>query len=284
MQGSISALIAGAIVAVLLAGPALARVWPLDLRVVMSGHSLTDPVRDPLEAMIRAAGGPRATVELSTIPGSPLEWRWNNAPGLDLRARVADFDVVVLTERVALSNTVPYHNTAEYALRFSRLAWEAGAQVVLFASWVTLETGPAFAGQGADPDAGLAWRERLDRELLAWEAIRDFVNAQRPQGAPEMRLIPAISVMAALYDEIAAGRAPIDDIAVLFRDDIHPSALGAWVVALAHYAVIYGRDPSGLTRPEGLSPAVAAWFEALVWRVVSAHPGSGISASGAAVH
>jgi len=254
---------------------------PLDLRVVLSGHSLSDGVRDPLEAMVRAAGGPRATVDLSTIPGSTLEWRWQHAPGLDLRARVAEFDVVVLTERVALSNTVPWHASADYALRFARLAWEQGAggqgaEVLVYASWVSFETGPAYAGQGADPDIGLPWRARLDREAAAWEEIRAHLDARRPPGALPVRMVPAIAVMAALFDEIAAGRAPIGDIRALFVDDIHPNALGAWLVALVHFAVIYRRNPAGLTRPEGISPAVARWYEDLVWRVVRADPAAGL--------
>jgi len=268
-------LMAGCALAVL-AGPALAQDGGLAQRVVMSGHSLTDPVREPLAAMVRAAGGPRDSVALSTIPGSPLEWRWNNPPGLDLRARVAEFDVVVLTERVALSNTVPYHHSADYARRFAELGWAVGAEVLLYASWVGLDTGPEFAGQGSDPDAGLPWRDRLDREREAWEAIRTQVNANRPAGAAPMRMIPMGAVMAELYDQIEAGRAPLTDIRSLFADDIHPSPLGAWITALAHFAVIYRRNPAGLTRPVRVSPAVAQWYEALVWRVVSGDPSAGI--------
>lgn len=268
-------LILGAVAGLAL-GPVAAQDRPLSLRVVMSGHSLSDAIRDPLEDLVRAAGGPRHSVELSTIPGSPLEWRWNNPPGLDLRARVGEFDVVVLTERVALSNTVPYHHTNRFALQFSQLAWGVGAEVLLYASWVGLDTGPQYAGQGSDPDAGLPWRARLDRELAGWQEIRAFVNAHRPPDAPEMRLIPAISVMAAMYDEIAAGRAPIHDIRALFADDIHPSTLGAWIVALTHFAVIYRRNPAGLTRPVGLLPAVAEWYEGLVWRVVTGTVGTGL--------
>lgn len=261
--------------------PARAQEARLGLRVVMSGHSLSDPVRDPLEAMARAAGGPRATVELSTIPGSPLEWRWNNPPGLDLRARIAEFDVLVLTERVALSNTRPWHHTEDYALRFARLAWAQGAggqgaEVLVYASWVSLDTGPGFGGQGSDPDAGLPWRARLDREAPGWEAIRAHLDAHRPDGAAPVRMVPVNAVLAALWDEIAAGRAPLADIRALFADDIHPNALGAWLAALVHFAVIYRRDPAGLTRPEGLSRAVARWYEDLVWRVVTADPATGL--------
>ncbi|WP_323036039.1 hypothetical protein [Pararhodobacter sp.] len=82
--------------------------------------------------------------------------------------------------------------------------------------------------------------------------------------------------MAEIHDQIEAGRAPISDIRALFRDDIHPSELGAWITALTHFAVIYRRNPAGLTRPDGMSAAVGRWYEELVWRVVSAHPGAGL--------
>lgn len=267
------------------ATPPEARIAPRtpDLRVVMSGHSLSDPIAEPLADLVRAAGGPRDSVDLSTIPGSPMEWRWNNAPWHDVRDHMAEYDVLVLTERVSLSNTLPWHRSREVALDFARLAWEQGAQgrggeVLLYASWVTRETGPDWAGQGADPDMALEWRARLDREMLGWEEIRHHVNAHRPEGAPPMRLIPAIAVMAAIDDAIRAGAAPITDIGVMFRDAIHPSVLGAWMVALTHYAVIYGRDPRGLTRPDGVAPQVAVWIEDLVWLVVTTHPATGVQA------
>lgn len=250
---------------------------PLDLRVVMSGHSLTDPVPEPLQAMVRAAGGPLGTIEPSTIPGSPLEWRWNNAPDLDLRAEIGRFDVLVLTERVPLSNTMPWHHSADVALRFAELAWQQGAggnggEVLLYSTWVEIEDGPPFLGEGSDPDAGLPWRERLDREASGWEDIRTHLNQNRPRGAPPVRMVPMLRVMAALYDEVEAGRAPIDTIRAVFSDDIHVNALGAWLAALAHFAVIYRRDPSGLTRPARVPPAVAHWYEALVWRVLTEDP------------
>lgn len=253
----------------------------LGLRVVMSGHSLTDPVPVPLDAMVRAAGGV-PSVALSTIPGSPLEWRWNNAPELDLRARMAEFDTVVLTERVALSNTVPFHHTHDVALDFAQLAWAEGAggrgaEVLIYATWVSLDSGPEFARvRSSDSDIGIPWRERLDREREGWESIRSMLDDQRPAEAAQVRIVPVIDVMRAIYDGIEDGSAPLDTITVLFRDDIHTSELGSWVSALTHYGVLYGRDPRGLTRPDGVSEDVAVWLENVVWEVVSNHPFTGL--------
>jgi len=258
---------------------------PLDLRVILSGHSLTDPMGQALPPLVQAAGGPAGRVALSTIPGSPMDWRWNNrTPTPDAREDIAGFDVMVQTERVSLSGTRPWHNSDDEALRWARHGWEngaegQGAEVLLYASWVSLDTGPGSDTRG-DDDRNLPWRTRLDREFAGWEEIMAHVNAHRPEDAPQMRMIPATLVMAALYDAIAAGTAPqgLGDIRQLFTDDIHLSPLGAWLVALTHYAVIYARDPRGLPGPQGAAPELVDWAQALVWEVVTGYPGTGVQA------
>ena len=42
------------------------------------------------------------------------------------------------------------------------------------------------------------------------------MNSKRPGGAAPVRMIPAHRVMAGLYDEIVAGRAPVGDIRAVF--------------------------------------------------------------------
>lgn len=259
---------------------------PLDLRVILSGHSLTDPIGQVLSRLVETAGGPPDRIALSTIPGAPMDWRWNNRTQTpDAREDIAAFDVMVQTERVSLSGTRHWHNSDDEALRWARHGWEngaagQGAEVLLYASWVSLDTGPGFDTHG-DEDRILPWRTRLDREFAAWEEIMAHVNTHRPKDASQMRMIPATLVMAGLYDAIAAGIAPegLSDIRQLFTDDIHLSPLGAWLVALTHYAVIYARDPRGLPGPEGVAPELVTWGQALVWEVVTGYPGTGVQAN-----
>ena len=60
---------------------------PFNLRMVMSGHSLTDPIPRPLEILVKAAGGAQSRgmlIDKSTIPGSPAEMRWLSKEPADM--------------------------------------------------------------------------------------------------------------------------------------------------------------------------------------------------------
>lgn len=260
---------------------------PLTLRVIQSGHSLTDPIPDPLRALVAAGGNSGAVIDRSTIPGSPMEWRWKNAPGYqqpDARGDIGDYDVLVLTERVPLSNTLPWHNSEEEALRWFTHAWKEGnggkgAETVLYATWVDIDSGPNAENPYDDPEGNIPFRDRLQLEMKGWEKIQSHVNANRPAGSPPMRMIPGPLLMAALYDAIRAGQAPgLSKISDVFSDSIHLNDLGAYYIALAHYAVIYDRDPRGLPNRLGLSTSpsreLATWMQNTVWRIVTGYEGS----------
>lgn len=263
---------------------------PFQTRVIESGHSLTDPIPDALQGMIRAAGGPEVVIARSTIPGSPMEWRWNHAPeyGPDARKEIGRYEVLVITERVSLSGTMPWHKSESEGLRWFNHAWEngdggKGAETILYATWIGVDSGPDAVNQYKDPDGFIPFRDRLPIEMAGWEKIAAYVNANRPKGSPEMRMIPGPLIMAQAYDDIAAGKAPgLTKISDLFLDDIHVNDLGTYLITLAHYAVIYDRDPRGLSNNVGLknppSPETAAWMQDLVWKIVTTYKGTGITA------
>lgn len=261
---------------------------PLNQRVIQSGHSLTDPIPDPLRALVVAGGFRGAVIDSSTIPGSPMEWRWKNPSNQpDARVEIGNYDVLVLTERVALSNTLPFHNSEEEALRWFTHAWTEGnggkgAETVLYATWVDIDSGPGADNPHNDSEREIPFRERLTLEMAGWEKIQSHVNANRPDGSPSMRMIPGPLLMARMYDAIAAGQAPgLSDISDLFKDSIHLNDLGAYYIALAHYAVIYERDPRGLPNRLGMSTSpsreLATWMQEMVWNVVTEYEGSGVS-------
>jgi hypothetical protein len=271
---------------------ALAEPLPLTTKVIQSGHSLTDPIFEPLRAMVVASGNRGVVITRSTIPGSPMDWRWNNESGNgpdDARKDIGKYELLVTTERVSLSGTFPWHNSPDEALRWFTHAWTEGnggdgAETILYATWVDIDSGPDAENPYNDPDGHIPFRERLPREMGMWEQIQDHVNANRPEGSPPMRMIPGPLLMAALYDAIDAGEAPgFTDISDLFLDTIHVNDLGAYFIALAHFAVIYERDPRGLPNRLGMptSPTrdQAEWMQELVWKVVTEYEGSGVSGS-----
>jgi hypothetical protein len=106
--------------------------------------------------------------------------------------------------------------------------------------------------------------------MAGWEEILAYVNANRPSDSPPMRMIPEPDLMAAIYDEIESGHAPdMEDISDLFTDTINLNELGAYYIALTHFAVIFNRDPRGLQNTPSVSPELAAWMKDLVWQVLS---------------
>lgn len=257
---------------------------PLTTRVIQSGHSLTDPLFTPLHGMLRVSGVRGAVMDKSTIPGSPMSWRWDNEPGYglpDAKSDIGDYELLVITEGVSMAVTLDSHSSDEYALRWFNNSWSRGnhgrgAQTILYASWIWVDSGPDFVSHPYDPDHPedkIPFRQRLELEMARWEQVADYVNANRPAGSPPMRIIPGPLIMAAAYDGIAAGQAPgLRRIEDLFADTIHVNDLGAYLIALAHYAVIYGRDPRGLPANVGLaqspSQATADWMQEIVWQVV----------------
>lgn len=282
----------------LLAGGAAAGAagrFPFTARTVHSGHSLTDPIVPMLDAMVAAMGGVRArgrVIDRSTIPGSPMDWRWNhrNQYMPDARHDIADYELLVITERVSLSGTMPWHRSDEMALRWFMHAWEngnhgEGAASILYASWVRTDSGPDFDNPHNDPEGHLPFRERLPREMVLWQAILDHVNSHRPAGSPAMLMIPGPLIMAGAYDAIAAGRAPgLARLGDLFADVIHVNHVGAYLISLAHLAVIYGVDPRDLPLRLGRrvvpAPETAAWMQTLVHEVLRDYPDSGYVAGG----
>ena len=288
-----------AVLAGLAALPALAGTgWaktgqerPLTLRVVMSGHSLTDPITTPLSAMIEAVGGAATDglIDSSSIPGSPAEDRWNTTLDLPVNARrdIANYDMLVLTERVPVRSTLQYHHSHDIALQWFTHAWQngnggKGAETVYYASWISWQSGPGNDDKYDLPDEQLIpFRDRLDLEMGDWQDIANFVNKNRPAGSPAMRVIPGPKVMAALYDAIAAGQAPgLTKMGEFFEDNIHPNGLGAYPITLAHYAVMYGREPHEVPtmtgKPGWPTAAQQDWMKDLVWDVVRSYPDSGL--------
>lgn len=206
------------------------------------------------------------------------------------------YDAFVMTEMVRLKDALLYKDSTRFAA-----AWAAEAvkgnpaiQVYLYESWHALDDQADDQADG-QADGQSDWLARFPGDLdqmwsqLLWSASR----ATRDVSGQPVWLIPAGQVMAAVVHEAETqGIAELTHREQLFArtpegalDPIHPNDLGIYLVALTHYAVLYGKSPVGLPaqlrRADGSlavapSDALALRMQQLVWQVVTRQPLTGI--------
>lgn len=196
----------------------------------------------------------------------------------------AEYDAFVMTEMVEIRDAIKYYDSAGYAHRWARRAWDARPEirVYLYETW----------HQTDDPEG---WLARIDRDLgRYWEdkilrRAQGFEDMERP-----IHVIPAGQALAAFVREIDArggvdGLTRKEDLFALdergAQDNIHLNDLGAYLVALTHYAVLYHKDPAGLPhrlrRADGSEAAApgaeaARLMQQVVWEVVTRYPKTGV--------
>lgn len=243
------------------------------------GHSLVGP---DMPAMLAAAGG--HVFHAQTGWGTSLRDHWKGRvnglePGPAHRPAFAALDggayaAVVLTEMVELRDAIRWHDSGRFLAKWAARARAGNSEVRLFLyeTWHRLD----------DP-AGWEARIAADRAAL-WQA--GVLDPALQAGAGPIRVIPGGPVLAAVARAAEAGALPgLAGRAALFADEIHLSDTGAWVIAMAHYAVIRGQSPEGLPARlpggdgalRGVSEAAALPVQRLVWQVVAADPLSGVS-------
>lgn len=279
------------------------QAYPMTIKQIHSGHSLTDPLFYPhwpgqyvnlMSGIINVSSWQLIdkSIGKSTSPGSPMSWRWDKPPGYgspDARHGIANWELLCITERVPLlydgGSTQQWYLDGIIAQRdalslFVNNAWNngnsgKGAPTLLWTTWVSIDgsNGP--------------FREMLDVQGLEWEKMQDHANAKRPIGAPPVYLIPGHKMMARFHDDIPKGKVPgITQLNQLFSDQIHPNELGAYAIAMMHYACIYNKSPLGLAHnllPNANasvkipSKEFAEYVQAMVWDVVTSYERTGIS-------
>jgi hypothetical protein len=259
------------------------------------GHSLVG--RD-MPAMLAQMTGHEHASQLGW--GTPLRTHWypdetiqgfetENAHDHYRDAKTAlasgDYDVFVLTEMVEIEAAVEYYDAPVYLEKWVTEARNGNPEIraYLYESWHGLD----------DPNG---WLERLDTDPARyWEGVLIArAMAQQPDANP-IYVIPAGRVMAAVVRKIEAsegvdGVTSRTDFFARFEDGtldpIHVNDLGAYLVALTHYAVLYHQSPVGLpaqlNRADGTpatapGPALAQVMQETVWEVVTKLPVTGLA-------
>jgi hypothetical protein len=210
-----------------------------------------------------------------------------NAHPKFLPARAAveegDFDALVMTEMVELKDAIRYHDSAAYLARWGSAARSVRPDVrlYLYETW-----------HNTDDPAG--WLERIDADFETLWMEQLTLPAALDIGAP-VYVIPAGQAMAAFVRAVEA-QGGVGNVAgrdaLMARtpegavDTIHLGDLGAYLVALVHYATLYQRSPVGLplallradgTAAQAPDAQAGSLMQSIVWDVVRANPYSGVA-------
>jgi hypothetical protein len=259
------------------------------------GHSLVG--RD-MPAMLAQMAGHLHASQLGW--GTPLKAHWEpNTPinGFDEEnahdhfrdaqnaLASGDYDAFILTEMVEIEAAIDYFASPRYVAKWARAARDGNPEirVYLYESWHEL----------TDPQG---WLTRLDADPARyWEGVLLARAMSAQADAPPIYVIPAGRVMAEFTRRIESGDG-VDGVTsredLFIRkedgslDPIHVNDLGAYLVALTHYAVLYQDSPVGLpaqlnradgTPADAPGPRLAELMQQTVWDVVSRLPVTGIS-------
>lgn len=269
------------------------------LKVFHLGHSLVGPDMPFMLAQLAPEGhgynsqlGSGTSLKAHWEPEEDiLDFETANQPPAYRDAKEAigsgGYSAVVLTGMVELRDALRYFNAAEYLGKWASLAREASPEtrIYLYETWHRLD----------DPDG---WLERIDTDLeKLWISKLLGLDSRRNPQQP-VYLIPGGQALAAVTRAAEAGEIPgLASREALFArtpegalDTIHLNDLGAYVVALTHYAVLYQRTPAGLPHQltcadgspaQAFSETSAAQVQRTVWETVRTLPRTGLGTAGA---
>ncbi|WP_170605350.1 hypothetical protein [Ruegeria arenilitoris] len=195
-----------------------------------------------------------------------------------------EYNALVVTEMVEIRDAIKYMDSADYLHRWAKAGWEANPElrVYLYETWHELTDEEGWL-QRLDLDLERYWETEILRRALAYE------NMQHP-----IYVIPAGQVFARFVREVdeSNGIGPVNGKEDLFaktedgeQDNIHFNDLGAYLVALTHYAVLYQKSPIGLPyelkRADGSDadspgPDAARVMQKIVWDVVTNYAPTGV--------
>lgn len=273
-----------------------AQVSPSPQSVFHIGHSL---VARNMPFMIEQLAGDGHSYNSQLGWGTALKAHWepdvvingfdveNDHPKYrDAHEAVAsgEYDVLVLTEMVEIRDAIKYMDSGDYLHRWAQAGWKANpdTRVYLYETWHPL-------------DHKEGWLERLDLDLDRYWEAELLRRAMAYDDMPHpIYVIPAGQVFARFVREVEArgGVGSIQRREDLFiknddgtQDNIHYNDLGAYLVALTHYAVLYQTSPVGLPhqlkRADGSDaddpgPEAARLMQEVVWDVVTSYAPTGV--------
>ena len=273
----------------------------LNISQIHSGHSLTDAYFDGgatwpglytniINVLDSSNTG---TIAKSTIPGSPMSWRWDNATAYpDARLDIDEFELLVITENNGLRPESLYPDGWQADERNERrddfAQWVNhaiangdggnGAEVMLYTNW------PAFDDYAPSAD----WRSRMVANEVEWLEVADYGEANAST-TTEIFIVPGNELMIQLWDDAEAGLIPdvVDGTAWQssdrwWSDTVHPQGLGSLALAYLMLGAVHHEDPRELPYTGiGLSITPTTeeveYIQDLVWEVLNDYERAGFA-------
>lgn len=255
----------------------------IELNVYHIGNSVTDTIRySALRAMVQQNPGRGMVYQYGrhTIPGSPLEYIWNNPRQGSVEPSGQWYDVALPgTTWNALTLQPfdrPLSSDLDYAQRFINLArtrpGNTNTQIYVYSRWPRRERVAPGVSQWLPIDYQTVWNsahvpgssttnnlENRDYFQRVLTGLRD----QNLGNGPEILMIPVGDVLLEIDQRLKDGRIRgisgntlftrtpgVLDINILYPDGIHFGNLGQFIVGTTFYATLFKDDPTGLIVPD----------------------------------
>ena len=259
---------------------------PKGLRVYSAGHSFHVFMPAILADVARSAGIAEHTqVGLSSIGGSYVHQHW--AKEGDQAAKV-----VIPREKPDVFTMAPIYLPDDGIANFVKLVAEESPQtrVLLQEFWLPFDTyNRNYKKEKVSPPD----RDAMTVDYLRTEYGKYFADMDayvrelnKEHGRTIVAVTPVGQAVVALREAVIAGECPgIRKQSELFTDPIgHCTAPIKVLNAYCHYAVIYGRNPTGLPVPaalkgfsdEATTAKLNGLLQQIAWDAVTAHPLSGV--------
>lgn len=228
--------------------------WKHPERAIISGHSLTDGAYPDQLALIMAGPSDRLQVDAHNIAGSTIATRMERGLKAQLSRPGGRYDIMLVTEQHTLLGNIVWSDTIGQ-LRQAQDAFITGnpdGRSFLFTSWLAID-------DLTDPGRWIAVEEAM---APLWRCAASRVNRSLASDGRKDRLevIPTAAGLAWLVRQ-ATGPEGVPGLTMpstaetlrqLFTDDVHPTPVASWFVALLTHAFISSR-PAPTHRPTSVS-------------------------------
>jgi len=219
-----------------------ANPMPLTSSMLARTHSIGRPWADHMEAISIAHGGSMLDMVMSQ-PGQNADTAWNGGAGVvqngwNSVTDLANADIMILMEAAGGTPTTAQNNL-DYGGRAALLAHFAYGASVGVTQHVL--SGWAAGNYGIVSDA--QWRADSLSLIAEWEALVDYLNANKPGADPTIYLLPIGHLIVRIYDECQPGGDlyGLHTFDEFYSDDIHNTDLGGWAIAYLAWTVCLRR-------------------------------------------